>query len=142
MSDSKRPMQSTKKSKQKKFAQPTFHSSHSTEFHVPLVIPTATLQAHTNQSQPQPQPQPRVKFTLPKPTQHQSTQSQSTQPQPTQPQPTQPQPTQPQSTLPQPSQIPYMQEFSMVNETPSSSSSHVSGGNDGKKIMILPDGDG
>ncbi|RDX87334.1 hypothetical protein CR513_31204, partial [Mucuna pruriens] len=73
----------------------------------------------------------------------QLTQSQA-RPQPTQPPP----PVLPQSqshtTQSQhiPTQVLRMEEYPMVNEAPSSSSSHVSEGNDGNQIMILPEGDG
>ncbi|CAJ2663237.1 unnamed protein product [Trifolium pratense] len=94
---------------------------------------------------PRPQPQLRLQ---PQPTQPRPQPQLRLQPQPTQPQPTpprsqpQPQPqAQPIISQTIPTQVLQCQEFPMVNETPSSSSNHVSESN-GNKIPILPEGDG
>lgn len=99
-------------------------------------IQSQSLRRRTAQSrlqvQPtQPKPQPQIQPTQPQP------QIQPTQPQP---QPSQPQP---QHTELQPilTQIPRVQEFTMVNQM-ASSTSLDSGGNNGNKIMILPEADG
>ncbi|TKY65798.1 golgin subfamily A member 5 [Spatholobus suberectus] len=72
-------------------------------------------------------------------------QPQLTQSQP-QPQPAPAPPLPPQSHTTQyqhiPTQVLCMEEYPMVSEAPSSSSSHVNGGNNGNTIMILPEGDG
>lgn len=126
------------------------------EFSMVNQMPLDAVEAHTNQSQTI-QFKPIQSRTVRPRTQRSRPQIQSTQPQPQprpQIQPTQPDPTQPQcsqlqpqpqsqSTQPQPIllQIPRVQEFTMVNQLPSSSSDD-SGDNNGNKIMILPEADG
>jgi len=74
----------------------------------------------------QPRPQPELRL------QHQPTPP---------PPPSRPQPL---SNISQtiPTQVLQWQEFPIVNETPSSSTSHVSEVRNGNKIHILPEGDG
>lgn len=99
------------------------------------------------QSRPQPTPPPprsRTQPTLP-PARTRSRRQPTSLPPQSQPQPTPPPPrSRPPSNKSQtvPTQVLNWREFPMVNETPSSSSSHVSGESNGNKIPILPEGDG
>ncbi|KAK7255079.1 hypothetical protein RIF29_28481 [Crotalaria pallida] len=142
----------TKKGKQKKHAQAASRTVNSSRAdHIPLINPTSALLTHTNQIQshsslPPPAPQStqsqgQSRFTLLPPAPH------STIPEPTQSQPiptpapysTTPEPTKPQ---PIPTQVPHTQESPVINQTPASSSSHATGGNNENKIVIVPEGDG
>ncbi|KAK7268140.1 hypothetical protein RIF29_20827 [Crotalaria pallida] len=125
----------TKKGKQKKRAQAASRTVNSSRAdHIPLINPTS--QSHSTLPPPVPQSQP-----IPTPAPH------STTPEPTQSQPiptpaphsTTPEPTQPQSI---PTQVPHTQESPVINQTPASSSSHATGGNNENKIVIVPEGDG
>ncbi|KAG2404626.1 hypothetical protein LR48_Vigan404s002600 [Vigna angularis] len=93
------------------------------------------------QTQPQPQPESIQSHSL--------AQSQFHSTQPTQPpiqsqchgtQPTQPQPQNQSEHIP--TKVLHLEEYPMVNKAQTSSSSQVSEGNTGNKIMILPEGDG
>ncbi|KAJ1378813.1 hypothetical protein SESBI_47450 [Sesbania bispinosa] len=105
-------MKPVKKLKKKKRTQVAVHTSHASQTHIPLIVPSSTLQAHTNQPQTAQSTQSHPQSTPPR------SEPQSTQaiPQPSEPQPI---PTQ-------------------VTQTAASSSSHVSG----NKIKILPEDDG
>ncbi|KAK7243929.1 hypothetical protein RIF29_38742 [Crotalaria pallida] len=103
---------------------------------LPPRAPQSQGQSHSTLPPPVPQSQP-----IPTPAPH------STTPEPTQSQPiptpaphsTTPEPTQPQ---PIPTQVPHTQESPVINQTPASSSSHATGGNNENKIVIVPEGDG
>ncbi|XP_058743807.1 uncharacterized protein LOC131616488 isoform X2 [Vicia villosa] len=144
----------------KRTLQPTeiLRKKKSAQTNAPLIIPSVTLEAYHNQAT-QPQPPSQAKFNRPQPTKPQSrlklrSQSQLSQPRPQpqlclQPQLNRQHTPPPSRPLPQPNgsqtiltQVLRLQEFSMVNRTPSSSSSHVSEESNGNKISILPEGDG